>query len=143
MLIAQFITSFIASAGFGILFNIPRKALVQSGLVGMFGWMLYYYLVNDGMDPVPATLFAASLVSFLSYICSKLFKTPIIVYAVSGIIPLVPGGVAFNAMRQFVQHNYDIAIQLSAQVLLLAGAIALGLMFSEIINQIITKLSKD
>lgn len=139
-IVAQLITSFIASAGFGIIFNAPRKSLIQCGLIGMFGWILYYILVGQGMDVVPATIFAAMLVAVLSHICAKLYKTPIIIFNVSGIIPLVPGGVAYNAMRHFVENDYNTAIQLSVQVMLLAGGIAIGLMFSEVVNQILKKV---
>lgn len=139
MIIAQLITSFIASAGFGVLFNAPRQALVQCGLVGMSGWILYYELVLAGMNVVPATIFAAMLVAVLSQICAKLFKKPIIIFNVSGIIPLVPGGIAYDAMRHFVENDYYSAVQLSAKVMLLAGGIAIGLMFSEVVNQLIKK----
>lgn len=139
MIITQLITSFIASAGFGVLFNAPRQALVQCGLVGMSGWILYYELVLLGMDVVPATIFGAMLVAVLSQICAKVFKKPIIIFNISGIIPLVPGGIAYDAMRHFVENDYYTAVQLSAKVMLLAGGIAIGLMFSEVMNQVIKK----
>ncbi|MFD2627994.1 threonine/serine exporter family protein [Oceanobacillus kapialis] len=139
MILAQCITSFIASAGFGILFNAPRHALIQCGLVGMFGWLLYYILVAEGIDVVPATVFAAMLVAVLSQLCAKVFRTPIIIFNVSGIIPLVPGGIAYDAMRNFVENDYFQAVQLSAKVMLLAGGIAIGLVFSEVINQLFRK----
>lgn len=141
-IIAQLITSFIASAGFGIIFNAPRKSLIQCGFIGMVGWILYYLLVAHGLDVVPATVLAAMVVAVLSQISAKMFKTPIIIYNVSGIIPLVPGGVAYNAMRYFVVNDYYHAVQYSAKVMLLAGGIAFGLMFSEVANQVIRKLWK-
>lgn len=134
--------SFIAAAGFGILFNAPRNALIQCGTIGMLGWILYYSLVQQGMDVVPATTFAAMLVAILSHLCARFFQKPIIVFTVSGIIPLVPGGIAYNAMRHFVENDYNTAIQLSTQVMLLAGGIAIGLMFSEVLNQILKKIVK-
>ena len=139
MIIAQLITSFIASAGFGVLFNAPRAALVQCGAVGMSGWIMYYLLSASGMNAVPATTLAAMLVAVLSYTCARLFKMPIIIFNVSGIIPLVPGGMAYNAMRKFVENDYNAGLQLFAQVMLLAGGIAIGLMFSEVINQVLRK----
>ncbi|MGM0941857.1 MAG: threonine/serine exporter family protein [Bacillota bacterium] len=132
-------TSFIAASGFGILFNAPRQALIQCGLVGMFGWIVYYILVDQGIDTVPATIFGSMLVAVLSHLCARLYKTPIIIFNVSGIIPLVPGGIAYDAMRKFVENDYFSAVQLSAKVMLLAGAIAIGLMFSEVANQIFKK----
>ncbi|MBD1221442.1 hypothetical protein GLV94_07140 [Virgibacillus halodenitrificans] len=137
--LAQLITSFVAAAGFGVLFNAPRDRLLQCGLVGMFGWILYYILVAEGLDVVPATIFGAMLVAVLSQLCAKLYKTPVIIFNVSGIIPLVPGGIAYDAMRNFVENDYFTAVQLSAKVMLLAGGIAIGLMFSEVVKQVMTK----
>lgn len=139
----QLITSFIAAAGFGVVFNAPKKALPLCGLVGMSGWILYFSLVQNGMDTVPATVFAAMLVAVLSHICARIFKTPIIIFNVSGIIPLVPGGMAYEAMRNFVLNDYNIAVQTSAKVMLLAGSIAIGLMFSEVANQVIKKVGRN
>lgn len=141
MIVAQLITSFIAAAGFGVLFNAPRRALVQCGLTGMFGWILYYVLVQGDMDVVPATVFGAMLVAVLGQLCAKIYKMPVIIFNVSGIIPLVPGGIAYDAMRHFVENDYFTAVQLSAKVMLLAGGIAIGLMFSEVANQLIKKIN--
>lgn len=138
-IVAQLITSFIASAGFGILFNAPKKVLIQCGLNGMLGWIVYFVLVLEGMDAVPATIIAAILVAIISRLFSKMYKTPIIIFNVSGIIPLVPGGMAYNAMRSFVENDYMLAFEYSVRVMLLAGGIAMGLMFSEVINQIMLK----
>ncbi|WP_077329270.1 threonine/serine exporter family protein [Virgibacillus siamensis] len=140
MVFTHLITSFFASAGFGVLFNAPRNALVQSGLVGMAAWILYYFLTLGGMDVVPANIFAAILAGVLSQICAKVYKMPVIVFNVSGIIPLVPGGVAYEAMRHFVENDYYTAVQISAKVMLLAGGIAIGLMFSEVANQLFKKI---
>ncbi|SHF76608.1 threonine/serine exporter family protein [Ornithinibacillus halophilus] len=141
-IVEQLITSFIAAAGFGIIFNAPKNALIQCGLVGMIGWILYFVLVQHDMDSVPATVFAAMLVAVLSHICARIYKTPIIIFSVSGIIPLVPGGMAYEAMRNFVENDYALALQFSAKVMLLAGGIAIGLMFSEVANQVIRKIGK-
>ncbi|ASK62125.1 hypothetical protein CFK37_08085 [Virgibacillus phasianinus] len=138
-IIAQLATSFVAAAGFGVLFNAPRRSLIKCGLVGMLGWILYYVLVDAGMEVVPATVLAAMLVAVLSHICARTFKTPIIIFVVSGIIPLVPGGIAYDAMLHYINNDYFTAVQLSAKVMLLSGGIAIGLMFSEVANQLIQR----
>lgn len=143
-MLEQFIMSFLAAAGFGVLFNSPKNTLIQCGLIGMLGWVLYFALVSAGADDVPATLAGALLVGLLSQLCARLFRTPIIIFNVSGIIPLVPGGLAYDAMRNFVENDYNLAIELSTRVSLIAGAIATGLVFSEVINHIVRKaLSKS
>lgn len=140
MIAEQLITSFIAAAGFAILFNAPRRVLIQCGLVGMLGWILFYFLNQNFMDVVEASVIAAILVGVLSRVCAVYFKKPIIIFYVAGIIPLVPGGIAYNAMRNFVENDYFTGVQLATKVLLISGGIALGLMFSEVANKVIGKL---
>ncbi|WP_177201316.1 threonine/serine exporter family protein [Peribacillus sp. B-H-3] len=141
-MLAQLITSFIASASFGIIFNVPKNSIVKCGLVGMIGWLLYYALVENSVNSVIATLAAAFLVAVISLVFAKAYKTPIIIFSVSGIIPLVPGGMAYDAMRHFVQNDYNVAIQLAAKAFMLSGAIAMGLMFAEVMNQVYIKYNK-
>ncbi|MFD1735048.1 threonine/serine exporter family protein [Bacillus salitolerans] len=141
-MLEQFITSFIASAGFAILFNAPRKALVRCGMVGMLGWILYFLLVELEFDAVLATLSGAFVVAIVSQFFARYYKTPIIVFSVAGIIPLVPGGLAYDAMKNIVINDYNTAIQLAAKAFMISGAIAMGLVFSEVINQIIRRRTK-
>lgn len=136
---AQLVTSFIASVGFGIIFNVPKKALVQCGITGMFGWILYFLLMNAEIDSVIATFFGAFLVAVIGQIFAKIYKTPVIIFTISGIIPLVPGGLAYDAMRHVVENNYNASLELGAKAFMLSGAIAIGLVFSEVINQLIRK----
>jgi len=131
-LIAQILTSFFATLGFVVLFNAPKNSLIRCGIVGMVGWMIYYWMTESGIDSVPASFVASFFVSIISHYFAKIYKTPIIVFIVGGIIPLVPGGLAYDAMRQFVINNYNIGVQLSTKVMLIAGSIAMGIVFSEV-----------
>ena len=47
---------------------------------------------------------------------------------VTGIIPLVPGGLAFDATKNLVLLQFGKAINTMLEVTLIAGAIALGLL---------------
>ncbi|MCR8644660.1 threonine/serine exporter family protein [Paenibacillus sp. N1-5-1-14] len=137
----QLITSFVATAAFGILFNAPRRYLIQCGFVGMMGWLLYILLLPD-FNVVQATLAATFFVGLISIVFAKIYRTPVIIFSVSGIIPLVPGGLAYDAMRKFVENDYNTAIQLAAKAFLISGSIAIGLVISEVLNQAVRKLSK-
>ncbi|WP_078411680.1 threonine/serine exporter family protein [Priestia abyssalis] len=139
MMIEQLLTSFISTAAFGILFNAPRESLLKCGFAGMVGWGIYMLLVTYHVDVVVATLIASVFVAVISQFFSKLYRTPIIVFNVGGIIPLVPGGLAYDAMRNVVENDYNAAIQLAAKAFMISGAIAMGLVFSEVINQVIRR----
>lgn len=141
MMIEQLITSFIATGAFGIIFNIPRKKLLLCGLVGMIGWFIYVLLINSNANAAVASLVAAFVIAVISQIFAKIYKAPIIIFSVSGIIPLVPGGLSYDAMRHFVANDYNTAIQLAARAFMISGAIAIGIVFAEVINQMIKKIS--
>lgn len=138
--VAQLITSFIGSAGFGVIFNVPRDSLVKCGFVGMTGWICYYVLSQGGLNLIPATAIASTLIAVISQFFAKMYKTPMIIFTVGGIIPLVPGGLAYNAMRHFVENDYGTALSLAAKAFLISGSIAMGLVFSEVLHQIISRL---
>ncbi|WP_100332562.1 threonine/serine exporter family protein [Bacillus xiapuensis] len=132
----QLATSFVAAAAFGIIFNAPKESLLTSGWVGMIGWIVYYWLWKDGMTPVFSTVIASFVIGIISHIYAKKLKMPIIIFTVAGIIPLVPGGISYNAMRSFVQNEYTAALVLTAQAFMISGAIALGLILSEVLRTI-------
>jgi uncharacterized membrane protein YjjB (DUF3815 family) len=137
----QLVTSFIASAAFGIIFNAPKESLIKCGLSGMIGWIVYFALDYNGFGTIFATLLASFLIAVISQVFAKVYRTPIIIFSVAGIIPLVPGGLAYDAMRNFVENDYSTAIALAAKASMLSGAIAVGLVFSEVINQVIRRSS--
>ncbi|WHY67989.1 threonine/serine exporter family protein [Neobacillus sp. SuZ13] len=137
--LAQAITSFIATSAFGILFNAPKESLIKCGLIGMGGWLIYFLMEDYTDNAILATLAATIFIAVLSQELAKFYKTPVIIFSVAGIIPLVPGGLAYDAMRNFVENDYYSAITLAAKVFMLAGSIAFGLVFSEVINQITKK----
>ncbi|MFD1776152.1 threonine/serine exporter family protein [Paenibacillus rhizophilus] len=133
-MIVQLITSFIASATFCILFNTPRRTLFQCGLSGMLGWMVFL-LLDSEWKSVVATFFATVIVGAVSQVFARSFKMPVIIFSVGGIIPLVPGGLAYDAMRRFIEDDYTTALQAAVQAFLLSGAIATGLVLSEVLGQ--------
>ncbi|NUK28844.1 threonine/serine exporter family protein [Parageobacillus sp. VR-IP] len=139
MIVQQLLLSFIASALFGMIFNIPKKLLINSGFVGMVGWMVYFVFAEHHLNNVLATFIAAFFVALLSNLFARLYKTPATIFSVSGIIPLVPGGTAFEAMRHVVLNDYNAAISLAAKAFMISGAIAMGLIFSEVVNQLIKR----
>lgn len=137
--IEQLAVSFIASAAFAILFNVPKNTLLQGGFVGTLGWLLYVGAQQLAFDPIVSTIAASFVVAVTSQLFARIYRTPVIVFHVAGIIPLVPGGLAYDAMRNVVENQYDQAVQLAAKVCMLSGAIAMGLVFSEVINHFLRR----
>lgn len=138
--VEQIVVSFLASASFVVIFNAPRNVLLPCGVTGAASWLIYFVMaVKDHYDPVAASALASFFVAVISQLFSRFYKTPVTVFIIAGIIPLVPGGLAYDAMRNFVENNYYSGVALAAKTTLISGAIAFGLVFSEIFNQIIRK----
>ncbi|EIT87097.1 hypothetical protein A374_02549 [Fictibacillus macauensis ZFHKF-1] len=137
-------TSFLASAGFGILFNVPRKALIPGGICGMIGWVIYEQMAGASQfDLVLATALASFIVATISHVYARLQRMPVIIFSVSGIIPLVPGGGAYDTMRKLVENDYNAAIQLGSQTFLMSGAIAFGLVLAGTIVPLLLRTQRQ
>ena len=138
-ILTNMLFSFLAAASFGIMFNVPKSLLFKCGTVGMAGWMVYYFLSENQVDPLPSTVAAAFTIALIGHVYARVYKTPVIIFTIAGIIPLVPGGTAYRAMRSFVQNDYNTAINLAAKAFMISGSIALGLILSDVFYQLILR----
>lgn len=141
-LIIQLIFSFIFTACFGVIFNAPTKAIPYCGFVGAIGWIIYYTLIRYDVTEVQSSFIGAFVVAIVAQIFARRFKMPIIIFNVSGIIPLVPGGIAYNTMRNIVELDYTMGIQNGMRAFMISGAIAMGLVFAEVIIQLMMRMFK-
>ena len=136
-IIIQLIVSFFSTAGIAIIFNVPRNTLFHCGFVGVIGWMIYYLLTEQGMDVVDASFFSSFIIAIVAHLYARRFKMPMIIFIVAGIIPLVPGGMAYNAMRNVVEDDYLQGLQYGLKAFLITGAIVMGLVFAEVLMQFV------
>lgn len=123
-MILSVISAFISTIGFSIVFHVQRKHLITCGTVGAIGWLIYL-LINERYNSVVlASFIAALVVTALSYLLAKKRKTPITVFLVSGIIPLVPGLGLYRMMAALLVENYTSALDYATLTFEIAGVIA-------------------
>jgi uncharacterized membrane protein YjjB (DUF3815 family) len=126
--IAYFIAALVATFGFGVLYNVPTRTLFASSFAGAVGWIVYYILsFQIELDLFVGVGVAAFLVAYFSQWYARHYRMPVIVFAIPGIIPLVPGGSAYNMMRAFIEGSSEMALMYATETFLISGAIALGL----------------
>jgi uncharacterized membrane protein YjjB (DUF3815 family) len=130
----QFFFALVGSAAFAIICNVSRYALVYCGLTGGFGWLVYFAIISLGGNMPVATLGGSLVVAFASSIFSRVAKMPVTVFNIPGIVPLVPGAYAYECIRDLAQGNYFNSAKVGVNVLMSAGAIALGLILAEVFN---------
>ena len=90
-MILSVLSAFISTIGFAIFFHVRQTHLLICGTIGAIGWLIYLLLNGKYHSAVLASFIAALVVTALSYLLAKKRKTPITVFLVTGIIPLVPG----------------------------------------------------
>lgn len=134
-LFIQFSFSFFATAAFAIITNVPRRSLIACGFTGASGWLVYWATTIQMSGNIAlGSLLGALAVAAVSFLFSRLLKLPVTIFNIPGMVPLVPGGLAYQAVRNLVIGNYTLAIQSLVQAVMIAGAIALGLVLSEVLN---------
>lgn len=135
--IVHIICSFIATATFGIIFNAPKNMLFHCGVVGAIGWIIYFAFTNQGVDSVPASFAGSFIIAIVAHLYARRFKKPMLIFNVAGIIPLVPGGMAYNTMRHIVENDYLLGVEFAVKTSLITGAIVMGLVFAEVFMQLL------
>ena len=126
-LVAQF---FIAGAGtlsFAILFACPRRSLPTCALVGAVGWFVYELCVMLGLDTAAASLLAVIPLTILTRVFAILQKTPVTVFLLSGIFPLVPGAGIYYTAYYFLQGEQELFASKGGETFKVALALALGI----------------
>ncbi|BBK28845.1 membrane protein [Staphylococcus arlettae] len=140
--LAQFAISFIATTLFSIIFNAPRRLLFACGFVGAMGWTIYKFTVDMDLGKVMAAFLGSLILGIMSHTMSRHYKRPVIIFIVPGIIPLVPGGLAYEATRLLVTNQYTHAVNTFLEVTLISGAIAFGILCAEISYFLYTRIKQ-
>lgn len=126
-LLIEFGLGVIATVGFGILFNVPRRTLAAACLTGGLGRVCRLICANGGFSVEAASFVASLLVGLLGQILAMRYGTPRTVFTVTGIIPMVPGVPAFSAVLDFATGDISGGLIFMVQTGLIAGALAMGL----------------
>ncbi|MCR5481721.1 MAG: threonine/serine exporter family protein [Clostridia bacterium] len=127
-MILSFLFAFAATFGFSLLFHVPKKHLVTAALIGAVGWIIYSGCTDYGYGKPFACFMAACLVGVLGDICSRTFKEASTIFVIPGILPLVPGAGIYYTMVAIIEGDLERMAETGTETLLMAGAIAVGLM---------------
>lgn len=125
-----FIVSFIGAISIALFFNMPAKKVWLAGVLGVIAWggSHYFSLLFDLENA--SVFFGALLLGISSEIMAIFFKTPSLVFSVSGSIPLVPGVATYEAARAAFEGDYAQAASNGINALIIAGSIAMGIMIA-------------
>ncbi|NJO81193.1 MAG: threonine/serine exporter [Cyanobacteria bacterium RM1_2_2] len=104
-LIRDVLLSFVGTLGFALLYQVPRRALLICAAIGMGGYGLRSLLHQIGMDLVVATFLGALFVGLVGIVPAQRLQLPLVLFAITGIICMVPGIPAFKVLVYFYQGD--------------------------------------
>ena len=121
-MLIELTVAFIATLAFAVVFNVPVRYLLPGALAGTIGWLIFRSLGGSN-----TAIFLASLgIGLLAEGGARMFRVPVLIIAVPGIIPLVPGVGAYSTMLALIKGNFIGALTKGTETLFAAGAIAVG-----------------
>lgn len=120
----ELIVAWLATAGYCILMNEPRRVLLPASLGGLLSWGIYLILKENITSVFYLLVLAGAICAAWSELAAKLTKAPATLFLIPSLIPLVPGGFAYYAMLALVQGDVE-QMQLNA-VLMTKWAVGLA-----------------
>ena len=143
---SSFVVSYLQQAGITALDYVlisHYDADHVSGVIGAVGWVVYCYIRKDlAYDSFYAMFFATVALSLLSELAARVFKQPVTIFVIPGIIPIVPGLGMYRGMAAIIENNYETGMNILITTGMDASAIALGMMLMTSVFRVI-KISKD
>jgi uncharacterized membrane protein YjjB (DUF3815 family) len=129
--------AYAGAVGFAMFFNVQPVRLFWAGLGGFLGWAVYLALESCFPSPVVRYFLAAVCFTLYSDPLARFTKTPTTVYLVPAAIPMVPGASLYRSMRYAVAGQWQEFSHQILYTLLLASAIAAGIVFGMTIIHVV------
>ena len=133
-LFVEFIVAFFATGAFSVIFSVPRNQWLFAGLTGGIGWIFYRGIAfSHGI--VIATFISVVVVTLLARLFAVIRKSPVTIFLVPGIFPLVPGVGIYYTSYYFIMNDFSMASAKGIETMKVAVAITLGIMCMLLIPQ--------
>lgn len=123
-----FLGAGLATLGFGVLFNVRNRNLLYAGLTGAVGGTIYEYCVLIKMSEGLACFLAALVIGILGEIFARKGKTTVTTFTACALIPLVPGGMAYEMMVDFTMGDISGGAVKFVSMLSVSGMLAFAIL---------------
>ena len=125
-ILLAFLYASVACLAITLIYNMRGKFIFLAPLGGSICWIAYNLLNFTGNDILQN--FAATMaVALYSEILARIYKAPVTMFLIVGILPLVPGAGIYYTMEYCVSGNQIAFGQSLVHTLAVAGALALGI----------------
>ena len=124
----QNLATFVACAGFAIIFNIHGFGIAICAFGGVITWAAFCASKFFGFDLYASYFFATLVAALYSEIMARVRKYPAISYLVVAIFPLIPGAGIYYTTNYLLMGDRAAFSDKSLQTIGIAGVIAVGIL---------------
>ncbi len=130
-MIFQIVSAVLSVYFFTVLLEIPKKYAIYCSIVGGINWWVYLIVMDYSASSMASAFFASLAVAILSQLFARVFKAPVNVFLVAGILPTVPGAGIYRCVYYFIHNNSNQSSYYLLQTLKTAGAIAMAIFITD------------
>ena len=87
----ELVSSFVGTLGFAIFMHAPKRAWLPASTIGGVAYLLYWALMQLGLNDPTAIFIGALLGSVLGQYCARRMRMIASIFVLLSMIPLVPG----------------------------------------------------
>lgn len=122
------VSAALGSLSFAMFFGVRSRKLWFSALGGALNWGLYLLAMKEmGLPETMAYALGAAAGTLYAEILARIIKTPVTVFVITSVIPMVPGGALYYTMLGLLQGDKATFVERGLYTLSAAGAMALGI----------------
>lgn len=140
--IMQLATAFLGSLGFALLFHVRREKLLLASLGGLLAWGIYLLVGLVTGQEVVRYFVASVALTVYGETLARLVKCPATLFIATASIPLIPGGSLYRTMEYFMQNDLEAFSRQALTTVLLAVAIAVGMLFPASVFQLFQRVRR-
>ena len=139
-MLIQLATACAGSLGFALLFHLRQERLLLASLGGLLAWGIYL-LMGQVTDQEVVRYFVASVgLTVYAELLARAVKCPATLFLVTASVPLIPGGALYHTMQYFMEGDFAACSVQGLTTVLLAVAIAVGMLFPTAIFQLVRRV---
>ncbi|HBE87156.1 MAG TPA: threonine/serine exporter [Lachnoclostridium sp.] len=126
-MVVQTIGAFLAVISFSLILELPKRHVILAGGIGAASWLVYLLVQASSGSVIAAAFLSSLLVALSSHIFARIFKAPVTVFLVAGILPSVPGTSIYRSVSDVIANNPELSSHYLVETLQVSGAIAMAI----------------
>ncbi len=135
----QLLIVFLGSLSFALFYRIQQKKLLPASLGGVLAWGAYLLAGLFLQGEVARFFIAAVVLTIYGEVMARVLKCPATVFIVTAACPLIPGRYLYETMACFTRGDYAAFSQTGLHTLLLAAALAAGMLLPMSLFQLVRR----